>query len=283
MPAKTPQQVKMAAFKEKMRLQKAKQAAKKAAKAAAAAAPVQIDENRYAQAEELARKAREASGAEVDPLEAFMAVNNKVTRKEIKEAEAKEAEEMKMRAAGIVPECDKEPEPDPKDRSKHCYICKKFGHTKAQCPESTCFECGEVGHQKGDCPEYAKRLVQTRIDEKKRKIRQQKEKKKAKKKEEWEAHLRASAGVYGFAELYKVLELPPRKLADESTIRAAYKKMALKWHPDKHPNNQEEALEKFNEIKAAYDLLVEGIRTGGVGMGGAVFKMGDLECQPGKP
>jgi hypothetical protein len=66
----------------------------------------------------------------------------------------------------------------------------------------------------------------------------------------------------GSAALYKVLELPERKLATESEIKKAYHKMSLKWHPDKHPDNQEEAQERFIKIKAAYELLVEGLRTG---------------------
>jgi hypothetical protein len=35
------------------------------------------------------------------------------------------------------------------------------------------------------------------------------------------------------------------------------------------------------EIKAAYELLEEGIRTGGTGMGGAVFLAGELKGSMG--
>ena len=42
------------------------------------------------------------------------------------------------------------------------------------------------------------------------------------------------------------------------------------------PEEAEEAAEKFVAVKAAYELLLEGMETGGEGMGGAVFSGGDL-------
>jgi len=52
---------------------------------------------------------------------------------------------------------------------------------------------------------------------------------------------------------YKILGL--EKNATEKEIKKAYRKLALKWHPDKNPNNREEAEEKFKKINEAYSIL----------------------------
>ena len=51
---------------------------------------------------------------------------------------------------------------------------------------------------------------------------------------------------------YEILEISPN--ADERTIKKAYKKLALKYHPDKNPNNLQ-AKSKFILIAKAYDAL----------------------------
>jgi len=43
--------------------------------------------------------------------------------------------------------------------------------------------------------------------------------------------------------------------ATEADIKKAYRKLALKWHPDKNPDNKEEAEEKFKSIAEAYEVL----------------------------
>lgn len=45
------------------------------------------------------------------------------------------------------------------------------------------------------------------------------------------------------------------KPSNEDEIRKAYKKLALKWHPDKNPDNAKAAEEKFKEIGEAYACL----------------------------
>lgn len=39
-------------------------------------------------------------------------------------------------------------------------------------------------------------------------------------------------------------------------LKAAYRKLALKWHPDKHPDNVKEAQAMFQKIKKAYEVLM---------------------------
>jgi len=52
---------------------------------------------------------------------------------------------------------------------------------------------------------------------------------------------------------YKILEI--NESATQEEIKKAYYKMALKYHPDKDPNNQEEAKKKFQEVSGAYEIL----------------------------
>ncbi|EFJ45712.1 molecular chaperone [Volvox carteri f. nagariensis] len=53
--------------------------------------------------------------------------------------------------------------------------------------------------------------------------------------------------------LYEVLEVS--RDADEDSIKKAYRKQALMWHPDKNAHRAEEAAEKFKEIQNAYEIL----------------------------
>lgn len=54
-------------------------------------------------------------------------------------------------------------------------------------------------------------------------------------------------------EYYRVLEVP--RNATQEDIRRAYRRLALKWHPDKNPTNKEEAERHFKAIAEAYEVL----------------------------
>lgn len=54
---------------------------------------------------------------------------------------------------------------------------------------------------------------------------------------------------------YRVLGL--QRDASDADIKKAYRKEALKWHPDKNPDNKEMAERKFKEITNAYKILSE--------------------------
>ncbi|KAK9887050.1 hypothetical protein WA026_019973 [Henosepilachna vigintioctopunctata] len=52
---------------------------------------------------------------------------------------------------------------------------------------------------------------------------------------------------------YKTLEVP--RGANIAEIKKAYRKLALKWHPDKNHDNMEDATKRFKEISEAYEVL----------------------------
>ena len=54
------------------------------------------------------------------------------------------------------------------------------------------------------------------------------------------------------SDYYTILGL--QKNANDNDIKKAYRKLAMKYHPDKNPNDKQ-AEEKFKEISEAYSVL----------------------------
>lgn len=64
-------------------------------------------------------------------------------------------------------------------------------------------------------------------------------------------HQSVSLGT--MADHYETLGIA--KDATAEVIKKSYRKLAVRWHPDKNPDNQEEASEKFKLIAEAYEVL----------------------------
>ena len=52
---------------------------------------------------------------------------------------------------------------------------------------------------------------------------------------------------------YKILEID--RNASREEIKRAYRRLAMKWHPDKNQDNKEMAEKQFKEIGEAYEAL----------------------------
>ncbi|CAI5465251.1 unnamed protein product [Closterium sp. Yama58-4] len=83
---------------------------------------------------------------------------------------------------------------------------------------------------------------------------------------------------------YDVLQVP--NTASDDDLKKAYRKLAMKWHPDKNPTCKTEAEAKFKEISEAYEVLSDGQKRavydqyGEEGLKGQVPRQG-TPSQPG--
>ena len=74
------------------------------------------------------------------------------------------------------------------------------------------------------------------------------------------------------ADPYKILGVS--KSADEKAIKSAFRKLAMKYHPDKNPNDKK-AQSKFAEVNQAYEILGDSEKR-------AQFDRGEIDGE-GKP
>lgn len=71
--------------------------------------------------------------------------------------------------------------------------------------------------------------------------------------ESWRAKARHAAAKPPAKNLYA--QLGVSRDADQREIRRAYRSAALRWHPDKNPENQDEAETVFKRIQQAFEVL----------------------------
>lgn len=64
---------------------------------------------------------------------------------------------------------------------------------------------------------------------------------------------RGPPGPDNMVDYYEVLGVP--RQASTDAIKKAYRKLALRWHPDKNPGDKEEAERRFKQVAQAYEVL----------------------------
>jgi hypothetical protein len=96
---------------------------------------------------------------EIDPLDAFMAAEiDGEAEKKLQESKARALKLAEDVAAGIDVG-DKPEKSEFNQQAKHCYVCKKWGHTKNECPHKRCSYCFEEGHVQKECPKWTAEIV----------------------------------------------------------------------------------------------------------------------------
>lgn len=73
---------------------------------------------------------------------------------------------------------------------------------------------------------------------------------------------------------YKILGVS--RDTDEKAIKRAYRRLAMKFHPDRNPGKQKEANEKFKEINEAYAVLGDPEKRKQYDQFGTVGDVGDI-------
>ena len=77
---------------------------------------------------------------------------------------------------------------------------------------------------------------------------------------------------------YETLEV--ERTADESKLKAAFRKLAMKWHPDKNPGDAASEI-RFKEINEAYEVLKDGDKRAAYDrFGHAAFEQGRAAAAP---
>jgi DnaJ family protein B protein 4 len=79
---------------------------------------------------------------------------------------------------------------------------------------------------------------------------------------------------------YQILGVP--QTASIQQIKRAYKKQAMRWHPDKHQKDKERATSKFQEIAEAYEVLSDNEKRKVYDLGGEDAVKGKPQSSPGK-
>src|ERR1700754_2865273 len=78
---------------------------------------------------------------------------------------------------------------------------------------------------------------------------------------------------------YETLEV--ERTADDGKLKSAFRKLAMKWHPDKNPGDASSEI-KFKEINEAYEVLKDGQKRAAYDrFGSAAFEQGNGGGGPG--
>jgi DnaJ-class molecular chaperone len=77
---------------------------------------------------------------------------------------------------------------------------------------------------------------------------------------------------------YGILGIP--KNASDEDIKKAYRKLAMRYHPDRNPGNEKWANEKFKEINEAYGVLGDPQKRTQYDRFGTVGNIGDIFGSP---